>query len=205
MAHCMCFDTSLFIKNTPCLYFNIHTRELPPSTPESRKWLSDRENRDTPLREAGRISIRRTAHWTILRTLARYLKTLFHNTGLQYTITTPHMSAVDIDAYMIDPATDVRQRSMAGRRIPVLLAVQGAFHVTNYLQGEIISFLMRQSLGKSYSYVERGHFYIRDIVNIAHTQEPHEQAVTQTRYLDVVNIPQTQEPHEQALTQTTDL
>ena len=158
------FNTTLFSKNTPCLYFNVKSTQLPGDARRCQEWLSTDEPHNTDM---GRITLYNTPHWIILRLIVRYLGVLLDDIGLNYSITSPTMNSLDIDAFITDPARDPKEPYMVNRKIPVQLVVQGTWDIMRFLEYEIINFTMRQCLGKTYGWAEKNHIYIKNISFIA--------------------------------------
>ena len=154
------FNTHLFSGNTPCLYYNVNAKQYP----VHKGSLNDHE-------DISRITIYGTPHWMVMRLIARYLVALLNDNGLDYSITSPHMNCLDIDAIITDPSCDPKSPYMAARKIPVQIVIQGKQHAMNFIEMEVISFLTRQLLGKEYGYAEKNHTYIRNIRYILETIE----------------------------------
>ena len=157
MADLVHFETS-FRTNTPCLYFNVMSTQLPVHVVRRPVYARSEE--------MGRITIYDTPHWMVLRLIARYLKALFDDIGLHGSVTSPHMSSFDIETFLTDPAKllwDTNAPYMANCKIPEQIAIVGTYGIMTFLEYEIVGFLTRQLLGKSYGYLENNHIYIKGI------------------------------------------
>ena len=154
MADSNHFNTQLFHGNTPCLYYNVKSNPKSQTEPD-----------------ISRITIYGAPHWMVMGLIARYLCALLNDNGVDFSITSPHMTSMDINTFITDPACDPKAPYMSACRIPVQIAVQGSCHMMNFIEMEVISFLTRQLLGKEYGYAEKNHTYIRNIRYIMHTIE----------------------------------
>ena len=152
------FQTQLFQSNTPCLYFNVTSTHLPLHVTRHDEDLFSQDE------DIGRITINDAPHWMVLRLIARYMSAHLNSLGLHYSITSPNMNSLDIDAIMADPACDPKAPFMVNRKIPVQIVVQGTMGVMRYLELQVLYFLTRQLLGKTFGDAEKNHMYIREII-----------------------------------------
>lgn len=159
MSDLVDFQTQLFNSNTPCLYFNVTTTFLPFHVIRH----DDEDMMFSQNDEIGRITINDTPHWIVLRLIARYMSAQLDDLGLHYSITSPDMSSFDIDAIMTDPSCDPKAPYMVNRNIPVQIVVQGVLGIMRYLELQLLHFLTRQLLGKTFGDAEKNHMYIRRI------------------------------------------
>ena len=150
------FNTDLFKDSKPCMYFNLMSTQTPPQTRNSFEDVFCHQ----PCYDIARITINETPHWSILCLIARHIRAILNDLGMAYAITSPDMGPSDIDAAITDPACDPEKPYMVNRKIPVQIAVQGPKNVLDLLHLQLLNFLTRQMLGKTYHYVEKNHMYL---------------------------------------------
>ena len=113
-----------------------------------------------------RLTINHTPHHVFLCMIGRYIIRKLKEYDLKFSVTSPDMDGIDIDACIHDPSE--REYYLVNRRVPVQIVVQGVESLIHLIECDANSFCTEQLLRRTSTCLESGHSVMYDLYPIDH-------------------------------------